>query len=333
MYDKVSRVKALSAWLADSVAPAEKETVTRAAHLCKADLVSQVVGEFANLQGIMGRIYASVAGEAKDVAAAIEEHYRPTHSGGRLPETATGAILAIAEKIDSICGCFSVGLIPTGAADPYALRRQAIGILQILRSRGMDISLAALVEKGVALFADKSTEAPADTTAAVLTFLANRLARLLADEGLSKDVIAAVMEVSADRIPDVERRAKALEGLKGQAGFEPLAAAFKRVENILKKADPAEIGAVDPALFDNAAERALHGACQTVTARVAEQLAGGHLDAALVTIATLRDPVDAFFDDVMVMADDAAVRRSRLSLLASISAIFGQIADFSQISA
>ncbi|MBC2712637.1 MAG: glycine--tRNA ligase subunit beta [Desulfosarcina sp.] len=332
MHDKVMRVKTLAGWLADTVNPTEKEKVTRAAHLCKTDLVSQVVGEFAKLQGVMGRIYATVAGEPSEVAVAIEEHYRPTHSGGQLPETETGALLSIAEKIDSICGCFSVGLIPTGAADPYALRRQGIGILQIMRSRNLNVSLAELVDKSVSLFADKSTEPPAQTATAVLTFLKNRLSRLLADEGLSKDVIAAVISVSANRIPDVERRAGALEKLKGKPDFEPLATAFKRVENILKKATETAAAPVNPALFAHASEGALHAACQTVTAQVDRLMNQGDLDSALGAIATLRDPVDAFFNDVMVMADDDAVRRNRLALLAAISAIFGHIADFSQIS-
>jgi len=331
MFDKVMRVQALAGWLADAVNPAEREKVIRAAYLCKADLVSQVVGEFAKLQGIMGRIYAQVAGEAPDVAVAIEEHYRPTHSGGPLPETETGALLSIAEKIDSICGCFSVGLIPTGAADPYALRRQGIGILQIIRSRKINIALPELVEKSVSLFAEKSIEPPARTTAAVLTFLKNRLSRLLADEGLSKDIIAAVTSVSADRIPDVERRVSALEKLKGKPGFEPLAAAFKRVENILKKATKTTTS-VNPALFAHASEGTLHAACQTITTQVEHLIGQGDLENALSAIAGLRDPVDAFFNDVMVMAEDEAVRRNRLALLAAISAIFGQIADFSQIS-
>jgi glycyl-tRNA synthetase beta chain len=332
MHEKVTRVQTVAGWLADKVNPDLKAKATRAAWLCKADLVSQVVGEFAKLQGIMGRIYAQTAGEAPEVASAIEEHYRPTHSGGRLPETETGALLSIAEKIDSICGCFSVGLIPTGAADPYALRRQGIGILQIMRSRGISVSLGDLVEKGVSLFRDKSTEPADQTAAAVLTFLNNRLSRLLADDGLSKDVIAAVVSVSSDSIPDVERRVAALEKLKGKPGFEPLAAAFKRVENILKKADPAAAAPVDTALFAHAAEGALHRACQSVATQVADLMRKGDLDSALATIATLRDPVDAFFNDVMVMAEDMAVRRNRLALLASISSIFRQIADFSQIS-
>jgi glycyl-tRNA synthetase beta chain len=332
MYDKVMRVKSIAGWLADTVNPAEKEKVTRAAHLCKADLVSHVVGEFAKLQGIMGRIYAQAAGEAADVATAIEEHYRPTHSGGQLPQTETGALLSIAEKIDSICGCFAVGLIPTGAADPYALRRQGIGILQIMRSRHISVSLAELVETGVSLFSDKSTEPPAQIAASVLTFLKNRLARLLADEGRSKDIIAAVTSVSSDRIPDVERRVGALEKLKGQPGFEPLAAAFKRVENILKKATETIAAPIDTTLFAHATEGELHAACQTVTAQGARLMGLGDLDSALEAIATLRDPVDTFFDNVMVMADEDAIRRNRLALLASISAVFGQIADFSQIS-
>ncbi len=331
VHEKVIRVEALSAWLADAVNPALKENVTRAAHLCKADLVSQVVGEFAKLQGIMGRIYAKASGETDDVAAAIEEHYRPTHSGGKLPETETGALLSIAEKIDSICACFCVGLIPTGAADPYALRRQSIGILQILRSRGIDLSISQLVEKSIELLADKRTKPPEETKAAVITFLENRLARLLADDGLSKDVIAAVISASSDCIPDVQRRAKALEKLKGSPEFTPLAAAFKRVGNILKKADPSSRAAVDASLFSEKAESELDGAVKRIHAKVDELLGQGDLDSALTAIATLQGPVDTFFDDVMVMAEDEAVRRNRLALLDSVSSVFRQIADFSQI--
>ena len=332
MYDKVMRVTALAGWLADRIDPDHKERVMRAARLCKADLVSQVVGEFAKLQGVMGRIYAQVAGEEPDVAAAIEEHYRPTHSGGQLPETQTGTLLSIAEKIDSICGCFAVGLIPTGAADPYALRRQGIGILQIIRSRNYQISLSELVIKAVSQFADKQTESPEKTIDAVLTFLENRLSHILADQGLSKDVIAAVISASADRIPDVHRRSVALEKLKGKPDFEPLATAFKRVENILKKAQTATIAQIDETLFERPAETDLYSACQSVSAKVDDLMDQGDLDSALGIIATLRKPVDIFFDDVMVMAQDQAVRDNRLALLAAISAIFGQIADFSQIS-
>ena len=333
MYEKVMRVRELAAWLADQINPACKVQVTRAAELCKADLVSQVVGEFAKLQGIMGRIYALAAGEAPDVATAIEEHYRPTHSGGPLPTSEIGALLAIAEKIDSICGCFSVGLIPTGAADPYALRRQAIGILQILRSRDLNLSLADLVARGVSQFSAQCTQPPDQTAAAVMAFLKNRLSRLLADEGRSKEVIAAVISVSADRVTDVARRVAALENMKGQPGFEPLAEAFKRVANILKKAAPHAAISVNPALFAHPSETALHVACQQVADQVARQMGQDNLEGALTAIATLRDPVDAFFNDVMVMSDSADVRCNRLALLGVISALFGRFADFSQIAA
>ncbi len=332
MHEKVMRVENLAGWLADKVNPDRKEKVIRASHLCKTDLVSQVVGEFAKLQGIMGRIYAQVAGEEPDVATAIEEHYRPTRSGGKLPETETGALLSIADKIDSICGCFSVGLIPTGTADPYALRRQGIGILQIVRSRNINVPITELVEKGISLFAEKSSKDPEETAAAVSTFLKNRLSRLLADDGISKDVVAAVISASADRIPDVERRAKALEKLKVKSDFDPLAATFKRVENILKKSTEQDEQSINPSLFEHPSENALFEAGKTVKTKVKELIADGDLDSALGTIATLRTPVDAFFDDVMVMAENDNIRRNRLALLAFISAIFGQIADYSQIS-
>jgi glycyl-tRNA synthetase beta chain len=201
-----------------------------------------------------------------------------------------------------------------------------------MRSRGLDFSLPQLVQKSISLFADKQTEAPEKTAAAVLTFLDNRLSRLLIDDGLSKDVVAAAISASSASIPDVERRAAALQALKGKPDFEPLAAAFKRVENILKKADLPAGAAVDASRLSDAAERHLHEAARKVKAEVDQLLQRGDLERALATVATLRDPVDAFFNDVMVMADDEAVRRNRLALLAAISAIFGRIADFSQIS-
>jgi glycyl-tRNA synthetase beta chain len=173
--------------------------VVRAALLSKADLVSQVVGEFPKLQGIMGRIYAAASGESPGVAAAIEEHYRPVYSGAPLPQTLVGAILSIADKIDTICGCFSVGLIPTGASDPYALRRQGIGILQIMLAQGIIFPLSALVEESSKQFQPKNLE---ETKAQVLTFLQNRMANLLVDNGFSKDTVAAVLSVTSDHVLD-----------------------------------------------------------------------------------------------------------------------------------
>jgi glycyl-tRNA synthetase beta chain len=328
MHAKVERVEKIVSHLADAAAPNLKPDVVRAAQLCKTDLVSQVVGEFAKLQGIMGRTYAAIAGESVEVATAIEEHYRPLHSGGSLPGSLAGALLAIADKLDTICACFSVGLIPTGASDPYALRRQGIGIVQIMLAHQLKFSLKQVIGTTVQLF-DKAQDA--GVIEGVYGFIRSRIGRMLADEGYDKDAIAAVVDVSVDHIPNVWQRVAALQELKGAADFEPLAAAFKRVVNILHKADARPSSSPDPALFQDAAETGLFAAYQKVHARVSTALAAGDFKGALQTVATLREPVDRFFEDVMVMADDAALQANRLALLAAIAAVFKDIADFSKI--
>ena len=334
MYEKVLRVQKIAEGLADAVdvPTTVKDNASRAALICKADLVTEVVGEFPKLQGVMGRVYATVKNEPEAVATAIEEHYRPVRSGGKLPSETTGAIVSIADKVDSICGCFSVGLIPTGGADPYALRRQGIGIIQIMLQNGFACPLRGLIEQSLSLFGDKM-EAPADLTAErITTFLKNRMAHLLAEEGYAKDVIAAVLDVSADVIPDAWNRVKALDELKQAPDFEPLAAAFKRVVNIIRQADTGATGTVDPGRFEHDSETSLYTAFQQVSASVTAKLDNGQFDSALKEIATLKDPVDAFFDGVMVLAEDSAVRANRLALLGEIAALFGRFADFSKIS-
>ncbi len=335
VYDKVQRIRKIAGGLADAVAPdgGIKADVERAAHLCKADLVSQVVVEFPKLQGVMGRIYAALAGEPDAVATAIEEHYRPTYSGGPLPSTVTGAALAVADKMDAICGCFSIGLAPTGASDPYALRRQGIGILQIMNAYGFSFSITELIQRSVAAYAEVSTE-PADATcSAVYGFLKGRMAHILEESGYAKDVIASVTDIAIDPVPHVWKRVAALERLKAEPDFEPLAAAFKRVVNIIRKSDTGEgFPAVDERLFEHASESGLYAAYKDVSARVEKLLADGRFDQALLDIASLKRPVDAFFDGVMVMTEDIPCRNNRLALLHRIAAIFGQFADFSKIS-
>ena len=334
MHEKVMRVQKLGAFLADAgkYDSKIKEQVMRAALLCKADLVSQVAVEFPKLQGIMGRIYATVAGEPAPVATAIEEHYRPTYSGGPLPETLTGAILSIADKIDSICGCFSVGLIPTGASDPYALRRQGIGIAQIMLDKKMPFSIKTMIEKGLTLFEEKKTDDKIETGQKIYTFLKRRMAYLLSEEGFSKDVIAAVIHVSADHVPDVWKRVQALQRLRSAHDFEPLAIAFKRVVNIIKQAGSVETTDVDEKQFQHACESDLYNAYKKVQKKVRENLKKGDFSQALMDIAGLREPVDAFFDGVMVMAEDIEIRHNRLAVLGRIAALFEKIADFSKIS-
>ncbi len=328
MYAKVQRVEQIARQLAQAAAPELETHVSRAAQLCKSDLVSQVVYEFTNLQGVMGRVYAAAAGEDAPVAIAIEEHYRPTYSGGPLPETLTGALLAIADKIDTICGCFSVNLIPTGASDPYALRRQGIGIVQILFSHNLNLSLSEMIEISLNYFtADDVTK----TSSAVYSFIQQRIAHMLAEEGFDKDVVAAVVSVSVDNIPNVWQRVTALQQLKGLPDFEPLAIAFKRAVNIVRKAEETLPEAPNAVLFEDTSEQALFRAYQDVKSQVEELTGAGDVAQALRIIAGLRQPVDLFFDSVMVMADDPAVRVNRLALLQAIASLFSKIADFSKI--
>ena len=345
MYEKIQRVAKIGKFIAKAVdvgLAGEKpgnelqSQVARAAKLCKADLVSQVVGEFPKLQGVMGRVYAAIAGELPTVCAAIEEHYRPTYSGGPLPETITGSVLSIADKIDSICGCFSVGLIPTGVSDPYALRRQGIGIVQIMNDKGFSFSLRKLIKKSLSQFELKGSDETEAIARKVYSFLQNRIIQLLADQGYAKDTIAAVVSVSIDHVPDIWSRLEALESLRTKPDFEPLAIAFKRVVNILKKSgDPKEqesIGEVNENLFEHESEAALFAAYQKVEKKVSEAMDKGLFEKALLDIATLRGPVDVFFDGVMVLAEDKAVRRNRMLLLGTIAALFSKLADFSKLS-
>ena len=345
MYEKIQRVakigkfiaKAVDVGLADEKPGNELSAqVARAAKLCKSDLVSQVVGEFPKLQGVMGRVYAAIAGERATVSAAIEEHYRPTYSGGPLPETITGSVLSIADKIDSICGCFSAGLTPTGASDPYALRRQGIGIIQIMNDRGFSFSLRKLIKKSLNQFEIKDSAELKALTQKVYSFLQNRIIQLLADQGYAKDTIAAVVDVSIDHVPDLWSRLQALESLRAKPDFEPLAVAFKRVVNILKKSgklkEQARPGTVKESLFEHQSETALLAAYQKVEKKVSEAMDKGFFEKALQDIATLRGPVDAFFDGVMVLAEDQDVRRNRMALLEHIAVLFGRFADFSKLS-
>lgn len=337
MYEKTERIEKIAGYLADEISgdPEIKKQALRAARLCKADLVSHVVGEFPKLQGVMGRIYAMNAGEERKVALAIEEHYRPSCSGGSLPETTVGAIVGIADKIDSICGCFSAGLIPTGASDPYALRRQGIGIIQIMLEKKFSFSLKLLIEKSLLLFEIKNTNERENTADKIYNFLQSRMSHLLAEQGYSKDVISAVVNVSIDHVPNVWNRTGALEKLKAAPDFEPLAVAFKRVVNIIRKSAPesaaGNMGGVDERLFEKECESALFAAYRNVKRRVSDNLEKGAFEQALLDIASLKNPVDAFFEGVLVMSDDKDIRNNRLALLGSISGLFALFADFSKI--
>jgi len=336
VHDKVVRIKNLAGVLAESSGASFEvvKNTTRAAELCKADLVSHMVVEFTKLQGVMGRVYAERAGEGTAVATAIQEHYKPLYSGGELPKTDEGALLALADKLDTLCGCFAAGLIPTGGADPYALRRQAIGIAQIMVKRGYGFPLRPVLQKGVAAYSDRIAVNTEETVSAITDFIRGRIDHLLFEEGYAKDVVASVTTVGINVVPDIWLRVKALSELKEKADFEAVAAAFKRVVNIIKKADVSEGGvSVDAALFEHESEKELVNAYDATRAEVEDALKDGGYGKALSAVAGLRPSVDRFFNDVMVMAEDKKVRANRLAILAGIAELFGDIADFSKLSA
>jgi len=326
-YEKMERFRALAEGLAEKLNPSVKTQTARAATLCKADLVSGMVGEFPEVQGIMGREYALLEGEDQAVANAIAEHYLPIQAGGELPSSDIGAFVSIADKLDTICGCFGVGLIPTGAADPYALRRATIGIISIILDKGYRLSLQSIIDQSLELLAAKLTRPQEQVAADVLEFFRGRFVNLLANDFATDVVDAAVSAQFADLV-DVKTRIAALAEFKSHPDFEPLAGAFKRVGNIIKTGCDTPL---NPALFQDPAEKGLYeaylAARNVVDARVTS---GAWLDA-LIEIATLRSPVDTFFDKVMVMAEDPAVRENRLALLTGIARMFEKIADFSKI--
>ena len=336
MFDKSLRIEKLAVFLAatQNLNKTQIDQILRAAGLCKADLVSHAVVEFPKLQGIMGRVYAEKQNEPGNIAPAIEEHYRPAYAGGRLPETVEGAVLSIADKIDSICGCFSIGLIPTGASDPYALRRQANGIILIALDNAFTFSISDLIGQSLKLYG-KSDPSQADhLTDKIIDFLKGRMAHLLEEEGLSKDAVAAVLSVSKDNIAAIWKKAHALQQLKAEPDFEILATAFKRVVNIIKKADASETVStnVDVSIFEHDSESLLWNQYKDIEQKVCSHIENGNVDKAFVDIASMRPSVDRFFDDVMVMTENIDIRRNRLALLGQISGLFERLADFSKIS-
>lgn len=326
-FEKMERFRSLAEGLADQLNPAVKTQTSRAAWLCKADLVSAMVCEFPEVQGIMGREYALLEGETADVANAIAEHYLPTQAGGELPASDSGAFVSIADKLDTICGCFGVGLIPTGAADPYALRRATIGIIAIILDKGYRLSLRSLIGDSLELLAAKLNRPKELVASDVLEFFRSRFVNLLGSS-FATDAVDAAIAAGFDDLVDVKTRITALAEFKTHPDFEPLTVAFKRVGNIIKEGVDAP---VDPSLFQDDAEAYLYEAIQKVK-KSADGLilTGAWLDA-LTQIATLREPVDRFFDKVMVMAENPRVRTNRVALLTIIARLFGKIADFSRI--
>ncbi len=328
-YEKMERFQELAAFLAQRLAPELTELVRRAAYLSKADIVTEMVGEFPSLQGVMGRQYARLSGEPPAVAEAIFTHYLPRHAGDLLPGDLTGALVGMADRLDTICGCFGVGLIPTGAADPYGLRRHALAIIHILRDKGLHLNLPEAVGAALDLLKGKISRTPEETGLEVLDFFQTRLQHLLLGEGLENETVAAVLAAGGEDVVDAADKARALEEVRRSTDFPTLAVAFKRVINIARGA---EAGEVTPLLFEHPEEKMLFEAAALMEEEVGKAMAKRDYPTVCRALAKLKGPVDAFFDKVLVMAEDENLKRNRLALLVRISNTFLQMADFSRIS-
>jgi glycyl-tRNA synthetase beta chain len=328
MREKSNRVATLAAHIADKIG-GDPGLALRAGELSRCDLMTEMVFEFPEMQGIMGRYQAQRDGEPEELAQAMDEFYMPRFSGDRLPQTRTGIAVSLAEKLDTLVGIFGIGMRPTGDKDPFALRRAALGALRILREHALPLNLRALLAEAETQLQGKITEQ--QVTEAVYAFMLERLKGLYTDGGTAYDVFEAVAAVQPDSIADFEHRVRAVTDFRALPEAEALAAANKRIGNILKKAEDRIPDAVDPELFELTAEKELFDQISAVAQRIGPMMADANYGAMLQTLSRLRAPVDRFFDDVMVMADKASVRANRLALLQSLARQFLQVADVSQL--
>ena len=325
--ERVERVKAIAARVAERLG-ADVEKATRAAQLAKVDLLTLMVGEFPELQGIMGEYYAKHDGEADEVALAIREHYQPRFAGDELPSTTVSLAVALADKLETLSGLFGIGQMPTGDKDPFALRRHALGVLRMLLERKLDVALTELVDIGYE--AMKGIEGVKDARAELLNFFADRVRVMFKDQGYSAQEIDAVLAVNPATVLEVPARLQAVRAFAAMAEAETLAAANKRIGNILKKSDLA-LGDVEEARLVEDAEKALFAALVEVEPKVAGAYAQGAYTDVLTMLAPMKAPVDQFFEDVMVNAEDIDLRKNRLALLARLHATMNQVAELSRL--
>jgi glycyl-tRNA synthetase beta chain len=286
-----------------------------------------MVGEFPELQGIMGGYYARHEGLRDGVAIAIEDHYKPRFAGDALPRNHTGTVVALADKLETLVGLFGIGQLPTGDKDPFALRRHALGVIRILVENNLPLELPSVIEAVVPGFGELIT----NPTEALLTFMSDRLAVSLREQGYSAQEVDAVLALQPKRLGEIPRRLAAVRAFAALPEAASLAAANKRVGNILKKADTAVEAKVDTALLKEAAEAALYEALQVAAPKAQSAFDQGDYAASLQALAVLKAPVDAFFDGVMVNAEDAALKANRLGLLATLHQAMNQVADISRL--
>ena len=326
--DKTDRLIELAGHLARLLGE-NADNCQRAAQLCKADLVTDMVGEFPDLQGVMGRYYAIHDREKKALGRAIEEHYHPRHAGDALPQSKVGRILAIADRIDSLVGLFAVGEFPSGDSDPYALRRAALGIIRILVEKKVDLDIAHLVDLSAAAYEQAGLVIDTQIRQQVRDFIVERYRALYLAAGFSNDEISAIIQSGATRPLDFDRRLKAVSEFRRTPTAANLAAANKRIRNILRKVDQQVPLKINEQLFEHQSEHALSAALVHISTEVSPLIERADYAGALQQLSALSAPVDRFFDDVMVMAEDPALRSNRLALLNQLATLFLAIADIS----
>jgi glycyl-tRNA synthetase beta chain len=339
--DKVERVRAIARWLTEQwfnlgMHQSHVAEADRAAELAKCDLATEMVREFTELQGIVGGLYARAQGEADEVADAIYDHYRPVGLEDPIPRNLTGCAVALADKLDSVVGCFAVGVVPTGSSDPYALRRAALGVVKIILEKKLPVSLSlAIGAAAKALLTNKPKRGVTPgQERQIAEFILDRAKFVFRErEGFGYDEVSAVFRAGADDLVDAHKRLAALKAIRKSKNFEPLAVSFKRIRKILEKANivTGEPQRVDPELFENPAEKELYQAVRGAATSVPSLKRAGKYQEALETIAGLRKAVDHFFDSVMVMAENVVVRNNRLALLSELLREFTTVADFSEL--
>ena len=326
VYDKAVRVSKLAAYIAPRIG-GDAAWAARAGLLSKCDLATEMVGEFPEMQGVAGYYYALNDGEPDDVALALNEQYMPRGAGAELPSTLTGAAVAIADKLDTLVGIFGIGMLPTGSKDPYALRRAALGVLRILIDKKLDLDLTQAVVFAVGQFGTKVKQA--GLAEQVLEFVFDRLRARYEDEGVDVSVYLSVRALQPGSALDFDQRVQAVQAFRKLPEADALAAVNKRVSNLLSKADSLGTAEVDPGLFADAKEFSLNSAIAKAENAVKPMIAERNYAEALARLASLREPVDAFFEAVMINADDAGVRKNRYAMLARLRGLFINIADIS----
>lgn len=332
IYEKTQRIKTICGSISEVLRiPAEQQAqLIRSAHLCKADLVTNMVKEFDELQGIMGREYALIQGEKQAVADAVKEHYMPRFAGDNTPETMNGAILSIADKIDTICGCFAIGIQPTGSQDPYALRRQAIGITSIILERKLHLELTQLCDTALKAFADKGILKGdiGSIRKDVMEFFRQRFKNVMIDRDFEYDVIDSVINAGFDDMLDSLLKIQELAKWKYKEEFTNILGSFNRVSNLASKAESTDI---NTELFTEASELELLNAFLKVRAEYDKSIENREYDKALSLLITLKKPIDDFFDNIMVMVEDEDVKSNRLGLLLNIASMMNRLADLGAV--